>query len=54
MHMHKLAAQIPVDLDSLSKHQIPYNTSHLTKVTRELYLTQRTLYKLLNPKLNTI
>lgn len=51
--MHKLAAQIPMDLDSLSNHQIPCYTSHLTKVTREICLKQRTLYKLLNPKLNT-
>lgn len=51
--MHKLAAQIPMDLDSLSNHQIPCYTSHLIKVTREIYLKQRTLYKFLNPKLNT-
>lgn len=53
MHMHKLAAQIPMDLYSLSNLQIPCYTSHLTKVTRETHLKQRTLYKLLNPKLNT-
>lgn len=51
--MHKLAAQIPMDLDLLSNHQIPCYTSHLIKVTREIHLKQRTLYKFLNPKLNT-